>query len=315
MPSRKVVKRKSIFVQVPAYRDYELPKTIENVVSSSSGETLISFGVHNCVLFPREVTVKIEQPQWVKIHYAESIAPTNIGLQRARNLANQFYDGEDYYLQIDSHMRLIKNWDKILIEDLSIIEQYGVQKPLMTMYPSDYGYDDDGKEVNMHNTNYFTEISFKENKAQFEETLIPSQTAVMARKNCLFTPSVSGGFIFTTGEFSLVTPNPKIAFWGEEPLIAARAFTHGFTLVIPPTSVASHLYASQQPFAKMRRHHAWADFPQEWASIQEESMNEYTKIFTERVVGEYAFGPKRTLAEYEEFSGLNFATREITPIF
>lgn len=297
---------KSIFIQIPAYRDFELNKTVQNMVENASGFIKLSFGIHNCVFFPGETHVDKDYPFWVNIKYQESVAPRNIGLQKARHIANEFYDGEDYYLQIDSHMRFEKNWDAILIIDLEKIKNLGVHKPLITMYPASYEYGYSNEEKILRNSNYLTEISFSEDVDKFKNTLIPTQTATVAREKCLFTPSVSGGFIFTSGDFSKVKPNKKIAFWGEEPLIAARAFTHGFTMVVPSESVASHLYVSGKSFQKTRRHHAWSDFPEEWGALEKESTAEYRRILTDRVIGEEALGTERTLEEYEDFSGLNF---------
>ena len=267
----------SIFIQIPSYRDFELNKTIASAVSNASGSNKLSFGVHNCILFDGEIEVKTDYPEWVTINSATSIAPQNIGLQQARYLANEFYNGEDYYLQTDSHMRFVENWDVSLIG--------GIKK---------------------YDAFYQCGISFEENIEQFKNTLIPTQTAKVSSNTCGYIKSVSGGSIFTLGEFSKIKPNQTIAFWGEEPLIAARAFTHGFDLVMPFSHAIFHLYHSQQTFAKVRRHHVWADFPEIWAELDAMSKTEYKKIFTERVVGDGALGYVRTLDEYEQFSGLNF---------
>jgi hypothetical protein len=302
---------KSIFIQIPAYRDHELNETVKNLVDNASGCVKLSFGIHNCVLFSRETNVDTSYPFWVKINYLESVAPENIGLQKSRYIANEFYDNEDYYLQIDSHMRFKKNWDIILITDLEKFKNEGIQKPLITMYPVAYIYNENNEEQFSGDFNLITAISISEDIEIFKETLIPSQTAVSSRENCIFTASVSGGFIFTSGDFSKIKPNKKIAFWGEEPLIAARAFTHGFTLVAPIRQVVGHLYVSKQNFDKTRRHFVWADFPEEWAKLDSESKSEYKRIFTERIIGEDALGDTRSLDEYEDFSGLNFKDRTI----
>jgi len=302
----------SIFVQVPAYRDFELPKTIDDAIKNASGTVRLHFGVHNCVLFSGEIEVRLDLPSWAKLSLSESVAPLNIGLQLSRYIANEFYEGEDYYLQIDSHMRFVKDWDLLAIDNIKYCQSLGVEKPLPTMYPSNYGYRDDGAEWRETHTKFSpTTISFHEKPDQFKETLIPSQTAVATDDHCLYTPSVSGGCIFTSGDFSQVTPNKKIAFWGEELLIAARAFTHGFIPVTPRQHLVWHLYASNQPFSQMRRHHAWADFPAEWAVLDAESKAEYKRIFQDRIIGEGALGTERTLEEFEDFTGLDFATGTI----
>lgn len=303
----------SIFIQIPSYRDFELNKTIASAINNASGLNKLSFGIHNCVLFDGEIEVTKDSPEWVNIHLTTSVAPKNIGLQQARYIANEFYGGEDYYYQVDSHMRFVKDWDTTLIDGIIKYQNMGLLKPLITQYPPAYTYEDDGTEKHHYVEPFYQcGIWFGENTQQFEDTLIPSQQAKVISDDCGFIKSVSGGMIFTVGEFAQIKPNPKIAFWGEEPLIAARAFTHGFDLVMPFAYSVCHLYHSQQPFAKVRRHHVWQDFPEIWGVMDAESKHEYKSIFSERIVGEGALGMERTLEDYEEFSGLDFSNGTIS---
>ena len=301
----------SIFIQIPSYRDWELPKTVSDAIKKASGRHELHFGIHNCLLFSGEIVKPESTVEWAQVSYQESIAPNNIGLQMARYIANEFYDGEDYYLQIDSHMRFVKDWD---LKAIKIINDYisdGIKSPLITMYPPSYSYAEDGVAEILDNFNNLTRILFTENPKQFKDTLIPTQTAHRIPDGCVYTASTSGGFIFTLGSFANIKPNQKIAFWGEEPLIAARAFTHGFDLVIPTEYLAYHLYASNQSFEKIRRNHVWRDFYKEWQPLVALSNIEYKTIFTENRVGLTGFGGKRTLNDYGEFAGLDFTTGEV----
>jgi hypothetical protein len=306
----------SIFIQIPAYRDFEINKTVASAINNASGLNTLSFGIHNCVLFDGEIEVREDSPDWVKINSTTSVAPNNMGLQMSRYIANVFYNGEDYYFQVDSHMRFVKDWDTTLIDTILEYQSRGLPKPLISQYPPAYTYENDGTEKHHYpETFYQCGIYFGEFEQAFKDTLIPSQQSKASSDELGFTRSVSGGMIFTVGEFSQISPNPKIAFWGEEPLIAARAFTHGFDLVMPMAHSVCHLYHSQQPFSKVRRHHIWQDFPEVWPAFDDQSKQEYKRIFTEREIGFGAFGTERTLDEYEEFSGLNFRTGEITDKF
>lgn len=302
----------SIFIQVPAYRDFELNKTIASAVNNASGLNKLSFGVHNCVLFDGEIEVKKEFPDWVNVRSVTSVAPKNIGVQKARYIANEFYDGEDYYFQIDSHMRFAKNWDTSLIDGINTYRDMGLHKPLITHYPPPYTYENDGTEKYNWSTPFSQGgIWFGENEQQFRDHLIPTQTGKTIHEYCGFIKSVASGMMFTVGEFAKIKPNPKIAFAEEQILTAARAFTHGFDLVMPFSYSVCHLFHSQQPFAKIRRHQVWDDFKFDWAILMEASLRECKKIFSERIVGDGGLGTARTLEDYEEFSGLNFETGEI----
>lgn len=304
----------SIFIQIPSYRDYELPLTIKNAIDMASGTNALVFGVHNCVSYHGEVLVDIDTPDWAEIRYLESIAPENIGLQLSRHLANEQYSGEDYYLQIDSHMRFAKDWDLIAIKSLTKFKDLGIDKPLLTGYPGNYWYSD-SEEFRDRINSQFTRISFQEFTEQFENTLIPSQLASPLPKGCGFTASVSGGAIFTLGEFAAIKPNKKIAFWGEEILIAARAFTHGFTLLAVDDQFLWHLYYGEGGVEKNRRHHCWQDWPDLWPQMDAESKKEVEHIFTQQIISDEALGSIRSLEEYGIFSGLDFGKREVTQKF
>jgi len=300
----------SIFIQIPSYRDFELNKTIASAVNNASGENKLHFGIHQCLFFDSEIVINKFYPDWVTMDCANSIAPNNIGLQKSRYIANEFYNNEDYYFQIDAHMRFVKNWDLKAIKMINNFINFGIKKPLMTAYPCSYWYADDGVSE-IESDYYTTRILFVQNTQQFTKTLIPLNTAYPVDAYCAYTYSVSGGCIFTFGSFAQIKPNQKIAFWGEEPLIAARAFTHGFDLVVPPEKLVSHLYAGGQRVKMIRRYHVWEDFSSIWDQMEAVSKIEYKSIFTERRIGDDALGAVRTLEEYEQFAGLDFRTGQI----
>lgn len=299
-----------IFIQIPSYRDFEINKTIASAVNNASGKNKLHFGIHQCLLFDSEIVINKDYPNWVKIDSVDSIAPENISVLKSRYIANEFYDGEEYYFQIDAHMRFFDNWDIKGIDMMNYYINSGIANPLMTAYPPSYFYNDDNK-TERHGEYYPTKILFVQNPSQFKETLIPLNTAYPTTTSCAYTFSVSSGCIFTSGSFAKIKPNTKITFWGEEPLIAARAFTHGFDLVTLTEGLVSHLYVSDQPFKKIRRYHVWGDFPSIWSEVDAVSREEYKAIFRERRIGDGAFGQVRTLEEYEQFAGLDFRTGEV----
>lgn len=298
--------KQSIFVQIPAYRDWELSATVRDAVAKSSGDNIITFGIHSCSFADDRIPSDFGTAD---VRIVESVAPENIGVLRSRKIANSLYGGETFYLQTDAHMRFMPEWDKLLIGDHAMYRAAGINKPLITQYPGDYQYDN---PPNYENPPFVaTTICFCEHRQQFSQTLIPSQRAIYASEGCHFHYSVSGGFIFADGNFAQIVPNEKIAFWGEEPLIAARAFTRGYDIVTPTRFVMWHLYASGRSFEHIRRHHVWADFPKLWQPLDAESKREYESIFVERRISEDALGAERTLEEFEVFTGLDFRNRTI----
>jgi hypothetical protein len=297
----------SIFVQIPSYHDFELYRTIIDCQNKSSGKHDINFGVHVTYFEKNEIDI----PNISNLQFSISKAPENIGLARARKLANKFYNGEDYYLQIDSHMRFIQDWDEHLIDDYIKYSELELN-PAFSAYPASYEYQDFQavlleQDMNVPYTDFIKESSFIGN-------LVPHQRAIQNPSGNIFTRSVAGGCIFTSGELAAIVPNENIFFWGEEILTAARLYTHGFDLMLPTLQNFYHLYYNHDKEAENLRRQVRNDFPKESEDLEEISRKELDSIFLEKRVGPDALGNKRTLEEYEYFAGINFLAKNIVPV-
>jgi hypothetical protein len=299
----------SIFVQIAAYRDLEVTPTILNAIKQSSGNHTINFGVHTVYVDESEINV----PDLPNVKHVESKAPENIGLGVGRSLAHQFYDGEDYYLQCDSHSRFVNGWDEIAIHSVLNYQIQGIEKPLVTMYPANYWYPSltaNYIETDVIIKENITNISFHENPDQFKATRIPLQTAMAVTDGNKFVKSVSGGSIFTVDGF--LPFNTDIAFYGEEIWLAARAYTHGFDLVVPDEQYMYHLYYNHKKPAEInKRKILWNDYPNEFDALDKISKDLIFKTLTEGTTGEMLLGTQRTIAEYGIFAGLDFVNGEI----
>jgi hypothetical protein len=299
----------SIFVQIAAYRDLEVTPTILDAIKQSTGNHTINFGVHTVYLDESEINV----PDLPNVKHMESKAPENIGLGVGRSLAHQFYDGEDYYLQCDSHSRFVNGWDEIAIHSVLNYQIQGIEKPLLTMYPANYWYTDETFttiETDVVIKENITNISFHENPDQFKATRIPLQTGMAVKDGNKFVKSVSGGSIFTVDGF--LPFNTEIAFYGEEIWLAARAFTHGYDIVVPDEQYMYHLYYNHNKPAEInRRKILWNDYPNEFNVLDKISKDLIFKTLTEGTTGEMLMGTQRTIAEYGIFAGLDFVNGEI----
>lgn len=299
----------SIFVQIAAYRDLEVTPTILDAINKSTGNHKITFGVHTVYVDESEINV----PNIDNVRHAKSQAPNNIGLGTGRALAHQFYNGEDYYLQCDSHSRFVVGWDEIAIHSVLNYQIQGISKPLLTMYPANYWYPSltaKYVEKDFLSEGGLTNISFHENPNQFKSTKIPTQTATLIQDGNKMVKSVSGGSIFTVGEF--LPFNPTIAFHGEEIWLAARAYTHGFDLLVPDQQYMYHLYYNHNEPAEInKRKLLWSDFPTEFEELDKPSKALIYKTLTEGTVGDLLLGSNRTISEYGIHTGLDFVNGEI----
>lgn len=299
----------SIFVQIAAYRDFEVTPTILDAIKQSSGNHQINFGVHFVYLDESEINV----PELPNVKFTTSKAPENIGLGIGRALAHQFYDGEDYYLQCDSHSRFIEGWDEVLIHSVLDYQIQGISKPLLTMYPANYWYPSltaKYVEKDVLTKGYLSNISFHENPDQFRSIRIPLQTSMPVTDGNKFVKSVSGGSIFTVKGF--LPFNTDIAFYGEEIWLAARAYTNGYDLLVPKQQYMYHLYYDHTKQAEInKRKLLWKDFPEEFGALDKISKDLIYKTLTEGTTGDLLLGTQRTIADYGMFAGLDFVNGEL----
>jgi hypothetical protein len=295
----------SVFIQIPSYHDYELGRTIRDAMNKSSGENQINFGVH--LSYYKNNDINIPNLNNIKIEISK--APNNLGQGTSRHIANEFYDGEDYYLQIDSHTRFEEGWDKSLIENYNFYKDLGLN-PVISCYPGAYEYNENGLNIlndktNVSYTDFIQELSFENNDH------IPHQRAVANPYGNIFTRSVSGGSIFSDGSIASIKPNKDMYFWGEEILTAVRLYTHGYDLLLPKRQNIYHLYYDESKGEKNQRRQVGQDFPKQIREIDEKSKYELANIIDNKIIGEYALGSARTLGEYEQFAGIDFALKKV----
>ena len=105
-----------IFVQIASYRDPQLEPTIKDMLANAKKPKNITFGIAR--QFSEEDGFdKLEDYRKDKrFRILDIPCEESKGVCWARNLTQQLYQGETYTLQIDSHMRFVKDWDDILIK-------------------------------------------------------------------------------------------------------------------------------------------------------------------------------------------------------
>ena len=136
-----------IFCQIAAYRDPQLIPTLRSMIDNASAPDNLVF----CIAWQRDVRDDFDNleifkhdPRFIII---EIPALQSKGACWARNLIQQRYNNEGYTLQIDSHMRFVKDWDKKCIDMVKQLQEIGYEKPLLTGYVSSFDPDDDTKFV------------------------------------------------------------------------------------------------------------------------------------------------------------------------
>jgi hypothetical protein len=294
-----------IFIQIASYRDPQLLPTLRDCIDNAKNPENLVFGI----CWQHDESEKIDEfkndPRFkiIDIPYLESK-----GVCWARNLVQQLYNNEEYTLQIDSHMRFQKNWDSMLIEMIENLKKEGYEKPLLTGYVPSFNPENDPKERIQEPWRMVFDRFIPEGAVFFLPETIPNWKKLKIPIPARF---YSAHFCFTLGEFSReVQHNPEYYFHGEEISIAVRAYTHGYDLFHPHKVVIWHEYT------RNGRTKQWDD-DKEWSNRNNHSHKTNRKLFgmdgeaQEGHKGKYGFGEKRTLRDYEEYSGLLFSERSV----
>lgn len=287
----------SIFVQISAYHDHELHKTIIDCMAKSSGVNQLYFGVYVCYKDIDDI-IYIEMPN---IKYTKLKAPEGLGVGHGRYLANEFYNGEDYYLQIDAHTRFAQDWDINLIEDHTLYTEQGC-KPILTAYPSGYFYDNSRLKYDSNPSVVFADFEKDKN---IKGTDFLHQTSMANQDGNIFTRAVSAGHIFASGDIASIKPNKKMFNWGEEFLTAIRFFTHGYDLMLPSKQNLFHLYYGDRP--ENQRRLSGKDYPAETDKIFAGSQNEIKRILTNKIVGDQELGSVRTIEDFWYYADITLS--------
>ena len=300
--------RPRIFVQIASYRDPELVKTIEDMLSNAKNPKNIIVGVcrqfhpddgfDNLDKFRKNKRFRI-----IDVPYLESK-----GVCWARNQVQQKYSGEEYTLQIDSHMRFAPNWDQTLIEMVKQLQGQGYPKPLLTGYVSSFDPENDPAARIQEPWRMSFDRFIPEGAVFFLPETIPGWQNLNSPVPSRF---YSAHFAFTLGQFSTeVQHNPEYYFHGEEISIAARAYTWGYDLFHPHRVVIWHEYT------RKGRTKQWDD-DKSWGEKNQISHLTNRKLFgmdgekQQGHDGPYGFGTIRTLREYEEYAGILFEKRAV----
>jgi glycosyltransferase involved in cell wall biosynthesis len=230
------------------------------------------------------------------------------GVCWARNQVQQLYEGEEYTLQIDSHMRFEKDWDDTLIKMIKQLQKKGFEKPLLTGYVSSFDPDNDPAGRVQEPWRMAFDRFIPEGAVFFLPETIPGWQQMKEPVTARF---YSAHFAFTLGQFSVeVQHDPEFYFHGEEISIAVRAYTHGYDLFHPHKVIIWHEYT------RKGRTKQWDD-DKDWANKNNLSHQKNRQLFGmdgEEVTmdfSKYGFGTERTLRDYEIYSGLLFSKRAV----
>lgn len=317
-PAEKLVDalapRPTIFVQIPAYRDMECQWTVKDLFEKAEHpERVFVVMCSQYKLTEDRDCFKIDSPNPANTTNLMFSIEQSRGLCWARWQIQKMYEGEDYALMIDSHMRFVENWDTKMIEEL---DRCPSDKPYISTYPPGYT-----PPHNLESSPRLTTLTAK----PYDQYGRFRNTAVFLDKEDetpMPTAFVAGGFFFSKGSFVSEVPcDPHIYFSDDEITMAARAFTHGWDGFAPSEILIYHYYNTEVKKEAPARPLYWDD-NDDWGQLRRKSRarRDYLLAGTEPVdcpealleIDAYGHGTARTMAEYEAFSGIDFKSKEVS---
>jgi glycosyltransferase involved in cell wall biosynthesis len=297
-----------IFVQIAAYRDPQLEPTIKNMLENAKRPKNLRVGICRQYNPDDQFDLLEEYRKDKRFRILDVLYSDSRGVCWARNQVQQLYEGEEYTLQIDSHMRFEKDWDDTLIKMVKQLQKKGFEKPLLTGYVSSFDPDNDPAGRVQEPWRMAFDRFIPEGAVFFLPETIPGWQQMKEPVTARF---YSAHFAFTLGQFSTeVQHDPEFYFHGEEISIAVRAYTHGYDLFHPHKVVIWHEYT------RKGRTKQWDD-DKDWVNKNNLSHQKNRQLFGmdgEEVTmdfSKYGFGTERTLRDYEIYSGLLFSKRAV----
>lgn len=282
---------KRIFLQIASYRDPCLIGTVYDAIEKAAIPTRLSFGI--CLQIASEDDIprlnRLPNVRLLLVNCNDSP-----GLCWARSMSESLWDGEEFCLQVDSHMRFVQGWDELL---LSMIEQCPSPKALLSAYLPDWS----AKNPN----------PVRIGAGKFHNDLLMMRAGETINSDSpqlgMF---ICGHFLFAPAEFFREIPYDRnLYFIGEEATISARAWSHGWDIYHPNQVLAYHKYSRDG-----RRKH-WEDNDLWWQK-DNESVARCKQILgmepITQALGQYGLGVRRTLASFESFTGVRFKGKYVS---
>ena len=299
------MKKNKIFISIASYRDSELIPTIEDCLENAKSPNNLVFGIsrqyHPDDKFDDLSIYKNDK----RFKVIETPHKKSLGVCHARHQIQGLYDDEEFYFQLDSHHRFIKDWDFKVKKTLRSLIKKGHKKPIISSYLPSYipGTENESKLDDIWRT--YIDRFMPEGPIFIFPESIESKSGEPESARFL-----SGHFIFSQGSFVKEVPyDPNLYFHGEESSLAVRAFTHGYDLFHLHRPWFWHHYTREGG----ARH--WDDVSK-WEDLNKKSFLRYKQLLgmddqRRRNFKKYGLGKERSLNDYELYSGIRFKDRKV----
>jgi Glycosyltransferase (GlcNAc) len=291
-----------IFISIAAYRDPQLVPTVLDCLAKARYPEQCRFGICWQHGFEEPLLPFFGDPRFriIDVDWRQSR-----GVCWARGEIMRLWEGEEYFLQIDSHHRFIQDWD---IRLLRWAASTGSSKAIITTYGPPFipGAPEvlvgAPLQVDFH---HFTEEGIPVFYPHPIREPLNGTQPVRAR-------FLSAGFLFTIGAFIEDVPyDPELYFIGEEISLTIRAFTSGYDLFHPPEVITWHHYIRDAERKHWSDHLFYQATEPSWYELDLLSKKKVRNFLLHPYIGQYGCGSMRSFQEYENYAGIHFRDRRV----
>lgn len=295
----------SILVSIAAYKDTELLPTIKSLISMAENPSQLHFAVVSQDVNKNHPDLSfVENLSYLKMDFREAR-----GAGYARKLAMEMYEGESFYLQLDSHMRAVEGWDIKLKDMYDVSTKLAkTDKIILSQYPAAYEIHTGGKEYfvqdheELWSTPSWSRVHNRDNG---------SWSSIRQKIEDLSQPHIShtvlAGYLFAPASFVSEIPyDERITFMGEELCIAIRSYTRNWLIYAPNEMLFWHFYKRKQS-PKIWNQVEDTKRSVKWMDLEMNSKRIQRSILLGEDHGVFGIGDYNKYLEYQDMIGINFA--------
>jgi len=272
-----------IFIQTISYKG-NVVNAMKDCVANASNKENLFFGV--CLQQDEDVPPELKHERIKVLKISSSDTP---GPGWALRQAQKFYDGQEYTMLIDFRTRFAKDWDKELIDSLNSLGP----KAIITNQPGNFNVSNGDKEM---------AASYRPSPYLVADNVMTWPTHMKGAKEIVKNNWISSHFFFTRGEHCLDCPYDPNFYYSEiEPSITVKSYTSGYDIFSHYKPLVWKDYSS----CKMN----WQDDQSWW--LKDHNSKKRFREFIENKLEEFPLGSKRTLVDFERYSGIDLLNKRI----